>query len=1003
MPTYRSPLRTIVAGCTALVLALGLCLIMTTPAHAAGPTAACRTVQEWGGGAQYTCTVTNGGSAAMSGWKLEFDLAATVRMGSYWDAVLTSANNHHTFANRNYNGTIAPGGSASFGFLVSFTGTLSGPQECRLDGRPCDGGPADAPPSAPGDLRTTEVTATSVALAWDAATDDHGVKNYDVLNGTAVAATVTGTTATISGLTPGTRYTFAARARDTADQLSPAGNAVTVTTPGSGEDTPPTKPGGLRVTTTTADSAALAWTASTDDHGVSGYDVLQNGSLVQSVTGTSANVTGLATGSYRFAVRAKDTIGQNSELSDEVTATVGPGTGGCRPDGLSQTPGVTPPYCEVYDNDGREKMGAGHPRRSIGYFTGWRDGKNNTPRYLASDIPWSKLTHINYAFAHVDPQNKVSVGGDTPANPATGMEWPTVPGAEMDPAYPYKGHFNLLNKFKKKHPNVKTLVSIGGWAESGGYIDDNGKRVASGGLYTLTDSQANINTFADSVVSFLRKYGFNGADIDYEYATSMKYAGHPDDFTFSNPRRAKLMAGYVALMKTLREKLDAASAADGKYYMLTAAVSASGWILRGHDSYQVVPYLDYANIMTYDLHGSWNHFVGPNAALYDDGKDNEQIDGAVYSTYGMGYLNTDWAYHYFRGAMQAGRINIGLPFYTRGWQGVNGGTNGLWGKAALPDQTKCPAGTGGTVGSTTPCGNGAVGIDNLWHDLDNNGKEMASGSNPMWHAKNLQQGLPGTYIRDYGLDPDNDPQDRLTGTYSRHYDGTMASPWLWNGTKKVFLSTEDDQSLAAKTQYVVDKGIGGVMFWELAGDYAWDPSRNDGKGEYFMGNNLTTLIDDKLKTAGPYQNRKSDHAMPADLLNVKVELTGFPVGDANYPITPKMRITNNSGQPIPGGAVFKFDYGTSAPATMTQQSGWTLGVQAGHTGNNVGGLRGDFHRATLTVPASASIPNGGAATIALSYQLPIATPSNFTVTFGGKSYSLTHDNPRSASVGGTHR
>lgn len=1003
MAARRSPLRAILTGCAALLLMLGLSVAVSTPASAAEPTAACHTVQEWGGGAQYACTITNGASASMSSWKLEFDLASNVRMGSYWDASLASSGSHHTFTNREYNGSVAPGATASFGFLVSFTGTLTEPQNCLLDGRPCGGGTVDAPPSAPANLRTTEVTATSVSLAWDAATDDKGIKNYEVLSDTAVAATVTGTTAKIDGLKASTRYTFTVRARDTADQVSQAAPAVTVTTPGTGEDMPPSKPGELRVTGIAADSVSLSWGAATDDHGVTGYDVLQNGSVVQSVTGTSATVSGLAAGSYRFAVRAKDGTGQVSEPSNEVTAKIGSGTAGCRPDGLYQTPGVTPPYCEVYDDDGREKMGDGHPRRSIGYFTSWRDGKNGAPRYLASDVPWDKVTHINYAFAHIDGQNKVSVGGANANNPAIGMEWPGVKGAEMDPAYSYKGHFNLLNKFKKQHPNVKTLVSIGGWAETGGYLDDNGKRVASGGFYTLTDSQDKINTFADSVVSFLRQYGFNGADIDYEYATSMKFAGHPDDFTFSNARRAKLMAGYVALMKTLREKLDAASAADGKYYMLTAAVSASGWILRGHDSYQVTPYLDYANIMTYDLHGSWNHFVGPNAALYDDGKDNEQAEGGVYNAYGMGYLNTDWAYHYFRGAMQAGRINLGLPFYTRGWQQVSGGTNGLWGKAALPDQTKCPPGTGKDVGSTTPCGNGAIGLDNLWHDLDNAGVEQASGSNPMWHAKNLEKGIQGSYIGAYGLDPVNDPADRLTGTYTRQYDNTMKAPWLWNSTKKVFLSTEDDESIAAKAQYVVDKGIGGVMYWELAGDYAWDPARNDGKGEYFIGNTLTNLINDKLKGAGPYQNRKSDHTMPKELLDVKVDLVRFPVGDANYPITPTLRITNNSGQAIPGGATFKFDYGTSAPASMTQQTGWTLSVQAGHTGNNVGGLKGDFHRATLTVPNYTSIPNGGTATVALSYQLPIATPSNFVLTFGGKSYALTQDYPLTASVGGRNR
>src|SRR5436190_6836847 len=217
----------------------------------------------------------------------------------------------------------------------------------------------------------------------------------------------------------------------------------------------------------------------------------------------------------------------------------------CRPDGLYRTPGPDVPYCQVYDTAGREKMST--PRRVIGYFTGWRTGKDGAPAYLAKDIPWSNLTHVNYAFAHIDGANKVSVGGNLATNPAIGMEWPGVAGAEMDPALPYKGHFNLLNKFKKQNPNVKTLVSIGGWAETGGYFADNGSRVASGGYYTMTDGQNGINTFADSVVAFVRQYGFNGADIDYEFATSMNYAGNPVDFGFSNARRPTLSLGHVPL------------------------------------------------------------------------------------------------------------------------------------------------------------------------------------------------------------------------------------------------------------------------------------------------------------------------------------------------------------------------------------------------------------------------------------------------------------------------
>jgi hypothetical protein len=148
----------------------------------------------------------------------------------------------------------------------------------------------------------------------------------------------------------------------------------------------------------------------------------------------------------------------------------------CRPDGMYRTPGADVPYCSVYDTGGREKMGADHQRRIIGYFTGWRTGRNGDQPYLVSDVPWDKVTHLNYAFGRVGGDNKLSVGTDGPTNAATGIDFPGVPGAELDPTLPYKGHFNLLTKFKKQYPNVKTLISVGGWTETGGYFDDAGTR-----------------------------------------------------------------------------------------------------------------------------------------------------------------------------------------------------------------------------------------------------------------------------------------------------------------------------------------------------------------------------------------------------------------------------------------------------------------------------------------------------------------------------------------------
>ncbi|MFE2266489.1 chitinase C-terminal domain-containing protein [Streptomyces griseosporeus] len=664
----------------------------------------------------------------------------------------------------------------------------------------------------------------------------------------------------------------------------------------------------------------------------------------------------------------------------------------CRPDGLYQTPGVSVPYCSVYDEAGREKMGADHQRRVIGYFTGWRTGKDGTPAYLAPDIPWDKVTHINYAFAHVDGGNRISVGTDGPANAATGMTWPGVAGADMDPALPYKGHFNLLNKFKKQHPNVKTLISVGGWAETGGYFDDNGTRVNSGGFYAMATNadgsvnQTGIDTFADSAVDFVRKYGFNGVDIDYEYPTTMKDAGNPLDWSLSNARRAGLVKGYAALMKTLRERLDRAGAADGRHYLLSVAAPSSGYLLRGMETFQVQKYLDYVNIMSYDLHGAWNEYVGPNASLFDDGKDAELAAAGVYSTSqygGIGYLNTDWAYHYFRGSMPAGRINIGLPYYTRGFKNVTGGTDGLWGRAAT---TSCPAGSG-----LTKCGDGATGIDNLWHDLDTNGQEAPAGSNPMWHAKNLEKGIVGDYVTRYGFPSGT----KLTGTYARRYDATLVAPWLWNAEKKVFLSTEDEQSVNAKADYVVSHGIGGTMVWELAGDYGW----NAAKGQYEPGSTLTTAMYDKFKAASPYGAKRSAVDLPAEALKIGVDFGQFPLGDSNYPISPKLKITNNTSVTLPGGTEFQFDYGTSAPGNAKDQSGWgTTVIRSDHTGSNAGGLKGDYHRVSLKLPSWQTLAPGASVELDFVYYLPVSTPSNWTVSFGGKTYALAGDLARGTTV-----
>ncbi|MGV9573379.1 carbohydrate binding domain-containing protein, partial [Streptomyces nigra] len=110
--------------------------------------------------------------------------------------------------------------------------------DISLDG-PGGGGSDGQAPSAPGGLRSTGKSSTSVSLAWNASTDNVGVTGYDVFRGsTQVLSGVSGTSATVGGLSPSTSYTFTVKARDAAGNVSAASNAVSVTTdPSSGGGT----------------------------------------------------------------------------------------------------------------------------------------------------------------------------------------------------------------------------------------------------------------------------------------------------------------------------------------------------------------------------------------------------------------------------------------------------------------------------------------------------------------------------------------------------------------------------------------------------------------------------------------------------------------------------------------------------------------------------------------------------------------------------------------------
>jgi chitodextrinase len=198
--------------------------------------------------------------------------------------------------------------------------------------KPTEGDPPPPPPpsedreapSAPTNVHVTSATQASVAFAWDASTDNVGVAHYGLYRDGSLTGTTTGTTTTYNGLPCGRSFTFGVNAVDAAGNRSgiTTVNASTAACPPSDDTTPPSAPGNLRSTGATQTSVSVAWNASSDDVGVTGYALFRNGTAAGTTTATGATFSGLTCGTtYSFGVEAYDAAGNRSPRSSVDAST----------------------------------------------------------------------------------------------------------------------------------------------------------------------------------------------------------------------------------------------------------------------------------------------------------------------------------------------------------------------------------------------------------------------------------------------------------------------------------------------------------------------------------------------------------------------------------------------------------------------------------------------------------------------------------------------------------
>ncbi|MFJ3906788.1 glycosyl hydrolase family 18 protein [Streptomyces sp. NPDC090025] len=653
-----------------------------TPAHAAGAVTATFSAENNGSWWRGIYVIRNGTTTPVNGWTLEFDLPAGVAISSHYNGDATVTGSHVTVRNAHYNGTVAAGASTepySYWFVAS--GPMTAPGRCTVNGGKCDGSP-DVPPGAPGAPRATVVTTRTVGLDWTpAAAGDHPVTGYEVLSKGAVVATATSTSASVTGLTPATAYSFTVRAKDARGNLGPESAPVAVTTIDPASDpNPPTAPGGLRATAVTSSSVALAWNAATDDQGVVAYDVYQGGVLARTVpaAATSVTVSGLGPANpYTFTVRARDAADNASPPSAALTVT---------------TADLAP---------GRHLK--------VGYFAQWGIyGRQYFVKNLDTSGAAASLDVVNYAFENIDPVNLTCLAGVTKGvtgNPQDPDQGTGAGDADADYARPFsaaqsvdgvaddgwgklRGNLNQLKKLKAKHPNLKVVVSLGGWTYSK-YFSDVAATDASRQKFVRSCIdvwiKGNLPAYNGAGGEGVAAGIFDGIDLDWEWPGSPD--GHP-----GNHYGPQDKANNAALVAEFRKQLDELG---GPHRLLTAFTPADPVkIGQGWDLSRIGSALDYFMVQGYDFHGagsdnSWEpNRTGHQANLVTDTQD----------PYGFHFSVEESVKPYLAAGINPRKLTIGIPFYGRGWQGVtDGGAAGEWQSAtgAAPGQFAEEAGVRG--------------------------------------------------------------------------------------------------------------------------------------------------------------------------------------------------------------------------------------------------------------------------------------------------------------------
>ncbi len=337
--------------------------------------------------------------------------------------------------------------------------------------------------------------------------------------------------------------------------------------------------------------------------------------------------------------------------------------------------------------------------------------------YHPETLPLHQLTHIIFSFTKViDNEMKFN-----------------------NTAFDKK--LRQLVEQRKTYPDLKFMIACGGWG--------------SKGFSDMSYTPANRKKFVKSVLRFIKDYALDGIDIDWEYPCI------PAANTKARPEDKQ---NFTLLMKELRNALNTLERPQ------TLTFASAGWkpYYENIELKEVMKYVDYMNVMTYDQMSGNSPFTGHHTPL--GWIKNEHLKDSVISDFyeDMTRRSADFGVEYEPGSVERivdycitqgvspNQIVIGAAFYGKAWKGVSSTNNGLY------------------------------------------------QANKGAYATDAYREIRKKYESNYA--------------YKKHWDSIAKAPYLFNAKDSIFITYDDTISVKLKTEYSIKHQLGGIMFWQLGHD-----------------------------------------------------------------------------------------------------------------------------------------------------------------------------------------